>query len=310
VFSWTSIGFAALWISIVFLFARWQFRRTYVFDEETTGVRTSAPRQWAFTELFFSVPRRLLPDPLAAIIEKELRFLSRSPRFRVLFMMGFSFGLLIFMPNFLRSRESGGFFSSNFLTMVGGYSLILLSEILFWNNLGFDRSAVATYFVTPVRFRTVLIGKNLAALCYVLLEVLILAALCAAFRLATSPAKIVEAFGILTMLTLFLSAAGNIRSVRSPRPMNPAQAMRGPGAGRAQFSMMLLFPLALLPAALPFGARYAFHSDLAFYAVLLLDLAIGGVFYGIALDSAERAALGRQEELITELTTGEGLVSS
>lgn len=309
-FAWTDFGYTALWVASAFLFARWQFRQTFVFDEETTGVRKSAPRPWALTESFFSLPTRFLPDPLAAITEKELRFLSRSPRFRVLFMMSFSFGLLIFMPSFLRSREQGGFFSSNFLTMVGGYSLVLLAEVLFWNNLGFDRSAVATYFVTPVRFRTVLIAKNIAALCYVSLEIVILTIICRLFRLTVSPAKIFEAFAVLAMLTLFLAAAGNIRSVRTPRPMNPTQAMRGPGAGRANLSMLLLFPLAVVPAALPFGARYAFDSNLAFYLVLVIDMIIGAVVYHIALDSAERAALERQEQLISELSQGEGLVTS
>ena len=43
-------------------------------------------------------PIVLLPDPLAAVVEKELRALSRTPRFRMVFIMGFSFGLLVWLP--------------------------------------------------------------------------------------------------------------------------------------------------------------------------------------------------------------------
>ena len=42
---------------------------------------------------FFRLPSLVLPDPLAAIVEKELRSLARTPRFRTVFIMGFTFGL-------------------------------------------------------------------------------------------------------------------------------------------------------------------------------------------------------------------------
>ena len=45
---------------------------------------------------------------MEAQLEKELRFLSRAPRFRLVFMMGFSFGLLIWAPMaFGRATSSG-----------------------------------------------------------------------------------------------------------------------------------------------------------------------------------------------------------
>lgn len=304
------MGISLLWLAGAYGFARWQFRRTYVYDADVTGMRKSTPRRIGWADAVFSLPSRLLHDPLGAIVEKELRFLSRAPRFRVLFMMGFSFGLLIFLPSFLRSREQGGFFANNFLTMIGGYALLLLGEVLFWNNLGFDRSAVQAYFITPVRFRTVLMGKNLAAVCFALLEIGILAILCAVFRLAVSPGKILEAVCVVLVLTLFLTAVGNLSSVRNARPVNPTQAMRGQGAGRAQMMLFLLYPLALLPVGLAFAARFAFESQAAFYGVLLLDAVIGVVVYHIALDSAEAAALRRQEELVADLSKGPGLVSA
>ena len=71
----------------------------------------------------------LLGDPLGALIEKEVRFLSRSPRFRLVFLMGFTFGLLIWLPVALgRQGVSQSFLSGNYLTVVSVYSLLLLER--------------------------------------------------------------------------------------------------------------------------------------------------------------------------------------
>ena len=55
--------------------------------------------------------------------------------------------------------------------MVSVYSLLLLSEACFWNSFGFDRSAAQIYFLAPVPFSRVLIGKNLSALFFIVLEI-------------------------------------------------------------------------------------------------------------------------------------------
>ena len=44
------------------------------------------------------------------------------------------------------------FLGNNYLTVVSVYSLLLLSEVCFWNSFGFDRSAAQIYFLAPVPF--------------------------------------------------------------------------------------------------------------------------------------------------------------
>ena len=61
--------------------------------------------------------------------------------------MGFSFGLLIWTPiAFGRLSTERSFMSDNYLTMVSIYALLLLSDALFWNCFGFDRSAAQDLF--------------------------------------------------------------------------------------------------------------------------------------------------------------------
>ena len=87
------------WTAAAYFFGRWQFERGLTFDFGEAAAK-SAPRGRTASRLdwFYRLPNAILPDPLAALIEKELRFLSRAPRFRLVFLMGFSFGILIWFP--------------------------------------------------------------------------------------------------------------------------------------------------------------------------------------------------------------------
>ena len=49
----------------------------------------------------YRFPSLLWRDPLAAIVEKELRSLARTPRFRMVFVMGFTFGVMVWLPMIL-----------------------------------------------------------------------------------------------------------------------------------------------------------------------------------------------------------------
>ena len=59
----------------------------------------------AAAEAFYRFPGRCLRDPLAAIVEKELRSLACTPRYRMVFVMGFSFGLMVWLPMILGSAS-------------------------------------------------------------------------------------------------------------------------------------------------------------------------------------------------------------
>src|SRR5262249_40774112 len=185
-----------LWTAAAYSFGRWQFARSLRFDEAegnaTSELRT---RRWRIFEAVYRLPSAVLPDPLGALIEKEARTLLRSPRFRLVFTMGFSFGLLIWLPmTFGQGRGGNSLIAGNYLIFVSLYALMMLSDALFWNMFGFDRSASQVYFLAPVKLSTVLLSKNLIALFFVLLEVSLISAVCAALRLPFSVIRLAEAF--------------------------------------------------------------------------------------------------------------------
>jgi ABC-2 type transport system permease protein len=311
-FTLRAASMLVLWTAAAYWFGRWQFARSLRFDEaEGNATSVLRTRRWRIFESVYRLPSAVLPDPLGALIEKEARTLLRSPRFRLVFTMGFSFGLLIWLPmTFGQGRPGNSLIAANYLIFVSLYALLMLSDALFWNMFGFDRSAAQAYFLAPVKLSTVLLSKNLVALFFVLLEVTLIALVCASLRLPFSLIKLVEAFAVTIMTAIVLLSVGNLTSIYNPRPVDPAKSFRTAASGRAQAVLMLAFPLALAPVLLAFAARYAFRSELAFFGVLLASMAFSGIFYRVSIESAVTTAEERREKMIAALSRGEGPIES
>ena len=308
-FSLASAGVLLAWTLAAYFFGRWQFERGLRFDFADTAGRTApSARKASRLEWFYRLPNAILPDPLAGLIEKELRFLTRTPRFRLVFLMGFSFGVAVCMP--VAFEASVQMLSDNYLTFVSVYALLLLSDALFWNCFGFDRSAAQVYFLAPLKMKTVLLGKNLTAGLFVLLEILAIALVCALLRLPITGPRVLEAASVTLVVTMFLLAIGNLSSVYNPRSVKPSRSFRASASGRMQAMLVLTFPLALSPVLLAYLARYAFDSEWAFFGVLLFGAIVGAITYGYSMDSAVRAAETRKEQMITALSRGDGPIES
>lgn len=311
-FSWQSCLVLLVWMIGAYVFGRGQFERGLNFDRGEAAAReTSSARATSRLEWWYRLPSTLLRDPLGALVEKEFRFLSRTPRFRLVFTMGFSFGLLIWLPMaFGRQSTRHSLLSDNYLTLVSVYALLILSDALFWNCFGFDRGAVQLYLLAPVKFAVVLAGKNLAAVFLVALEISAIALVCALLRLPLSGIQILEAVAVTFVVTLFILSIGNLSSLYNPRAVDPTKSFRTAASARTQAMLMLAFPVALIPVALAYLARYAFDSEWAFFGALAGGAALGGIVYSYSLGSAVRASEQRREEVITALSRGDGPIAS
>jgi ABC-2 type transport system permease protein len=302
------------WSLVAGLFGRTQFERSLRFDAiaaqaTPAGNRTRAE---AWMDWFYRLPSRVLADPLAALVEKELRSLVRTPRFRMVFVMGFAFGLMVWLPLALGVRAERGavVVGQNFLAVVSVYALTLLGQVTYWNCFGFDRSAIQVYFVAPPPIRLTLVAKNIASLVFVYIEVLILGALTQALPLGVGPGKVIETLIVVGVCSLYMLAFGNISSVEYPRALKPERVSRGGASSRFQALVFILYPLALLPVFLAYLARYAFASQVAFGAVLAFAAILGCVVYWIALDSAVATAGRHRERILQDLSGGEGPVAA
>jgi ABC-2 type transport system permease protein len=266
-------------------------------------------RRW--TERFYRVPALLWSDPLAAIVEKELRTLVRSPRFRMVFVMGFTFGLMFWLPMVLRRNGSHpGFLAHNFLVIVCVYAMTLIGQVTYWNCFGIDRSAAVFYFAAPQPISRTLLGKNIACLFFVYLEAVVLMSLTLAVRVNFSLGQAVETVVVIGICATYLMALGNLSSVHYPRSLSPERVSQSGGSNRAQGLVMMLYPAVLLPVILAYVARYAFESQTAFVVVLSIAAVIAVIFYGIAMESAVKTASTRRQFILEELSRGDGPVGS
>jgi ABC-2 type transport system permease protein len=305
-----SLGILLAWTVAAYFFGRWQFERSLAVDPSDRG-GTATGRKASRLEWIYRLPSMVVPDPLAALVEKELRFLSRAPRFRLVFLMGFSFGLLIWAPiAFGQASSRHSLVAENYLTFVSVYALLLLTDSLFWNCFGFDRSAAQIYFLVPLKMSTVLVGKNLAAAFIVFLEIASITFVCTLLQMSITPIQVVEALAVSAVVTMFLLAIGNLSSVYNPRSVNPSKSFRSASSGRTQAMLMLTFPLALTPVFLAYLARYAFDSEWAFFGVLVGGFLLGCVVYSYSMGSAVKAAEHRKEQMMTILGRGEGPIES
>jgi ABC-2 type transport system permease protein len=306
-----SLAYLLSWCVIAAAFGLWQFTVSLSFDPQVAGARRNRPMgRPGPLERFYRLPSVLLRDPLGALVEKEVRFLIRSPRFRLVFLMGFTFGLVIWLPiAFGRGGVSQSFLGGNYLTVVSVYSLLLLSEVCFWNSFGFDRSAAQIYFLAPVSFSQVMIGKNLSALLFIALEIVSVTAVCGVLGMPLNPVKLAESFSVAGVISIFLLGGGNLLSVHQARGVNPDSPFRSSAAGRVQAVLFVVYPIAFIPAALAYFARWAFDSELAFFAVLAFDAAAGVVAYWIALESAVKAAERTKESFVAALAAADGPIA-
>jgi ABC-2 type transport system permease protein len=295
-------------------FGRAQFERNLRYDTlaaQATPMSPVSARTSLWTERFYRVPALLWRDPLAAIVEKELRTLTRSPRFRLVFIMGFTFGLMFWLPMMLRhNRQHPGFLTHNFLVIVCIYAMTLIGQVTYWNCFGLDRSAAIFYFVAPQPISRTLLGKNIACLFFLYLEAVVLMALTLAVRVNFSLGQVVETFVVIGICATYVTALGNISSVNYPRALSPERVSQSGGGNRAQALVALFYPVVLLPVILAYVARYAFDSDVAFALVLSVAAAIAVIFYWIAMESAVKAASARRQSILEELSRGDGPVGS
>ncbi|MGC8793473.1 MAG: hypothetical protein ACP5U2_08790 [Bryobacteraceae bacterium] len=295
---------AALWLTAALLFGWFQFVRSLRLDAIELAVRSGAAPRRAKAIRAGSWIGRLAPDPLAVVLEKELRSLARSPRFRLVFLMGFSFGFLIWAP---LARRQGGF-TEGYPVLVSIYAVLLLSEVLFWNAFGFDRAAAQLWFIVPAPFRCVLVAKNLAGALLVTVELTVVLAVCRILGAPLSMLKVVEVYSVALTLCLYLLAGGNLSSLRFPRPVNPEQSWGRASKGRFQMLVLLVYPVLGMPVGLAYLVRYVSGSETAFFAQLSLAALAGAVFYHASLDYAVTLAGQRKEEFIQALAEQGGPV--
>lgn len=248
----------------------------------------------------------LVSPSLAAVIEKELRYISRNAQVRMMALMPLIL-IVVRLVNNRRFNEAGrgghSSLASDFmiygegLIATGGvlYVFLILSGLL-CNQFAFEEGGMRALILSPAERWKVLVGKNIAivfvALCFsgallIINEVI--------FRDLTMGALFFVAVSFVIFAAL-MSAIGNWFSIRFPKRMKFGKRMNVSGAVG-----LLLLPIAVLVALPSLGAvaaGFVAQSLVIEYVTLLVFAFLAVLFYVLVIGSQGELLQRREIEIL------------
>lgn len=243
------------------------------------------------------------PGPVAAVFEKEVRYLFRSGPMLLNLVMPI-FALLVFRFGGMNTARHTGYFVAGTpnlaFPLAAAYTLLMLTNLVY-NTFGGDAGGIQFFYASPVSFRQIVLGKNLTHASILCFEIVI--ALIAVTLLYGRPALDIR---VATLAGLLFAApvnfaVGNMLSLYSPKKLDYSKF------GRQRASQMtVLISLALQIVVVGVGvsvfwtARYLGNSWVAALLLLLLA-AVSLTIYSVVLNRLDRFAQERRETLIAEL---------
>lgn len=289
-------GVAFLWL------LNFRLRAQYLGENLSEGMARVAPqKQKGAIQEGWSAGG--IPAPVMAVLEKEYRYLSRSGPMLFTLVMPVVI-LLIFRVAPTNSGKANTFLlhAPNLAFPVGAaYALLVLTNLIY-NVFGADGPGIQFFFMAPVPFREILLGKNLThALVLVIDTLLVWVGVVLLFRPPALEITLATIAALLFALPVNL-AAGNILSIYSPKKYDYStlgrQRLGGTSVLLSMGIQMAVFALAALVMFL------AIHFHAAWVATpVFLVLAAGSITgYALVLSRAEKIALDHRETLISTLS--------
>jgi ABC-2 type transport system permease protein len=250
-----------------------------------------------------SDPLAFLSPPVAAVLTKEFKYLTRNGFVLISLLMPPLLVLLFSSqfggkhPSVIRTHVT----SDTFFPGMMGY-LILMLMTPAYNCFAYESKGIRNYFTAPVRFRDVLLAKNLLYALILIFEIVLATALLS-IRIGL-PSTPVFAATLLAVVFAILGqfAIADWVSISFPRKLEYG-SMRGQrGSG---VSIWIAFGVQILLAgictAILFAGRWINNPWLPAEAFAVLAIAsLGG--YSAALDALSNVAERNKEVLIETLS--------
>ena len=245
-----------------------------------------------------------LSSPVAAVFEKETRYLARSgPMLLTLIMPVFM--LLIFRIGPMNPMRGQGNFMRRMPDMAfpgaAAYALLVLTNLIY-NNFGGDSGGIQFFYASPVRFRQIVLGKNLTH-ASILVANTILAWIAVTYFYGTPRLEVT----IATVAGLLFAAplnftAGNLLSIYSPKKRDFATFGR---QNVSQTTVLASLGLQIVVVGLGVAAFSIarLYQNLWIAVLIFLGLAAISIpLYLLVLRRMDEIAVQRRETLVAELT--------
>jgi hypothetical protein len=285
----------------VFLWSRFAAQSRGEELSETAAPAAVAVRSTARKE---DAPDRLsaLSPQVAAVLRKEFRYLTRNTFTSFTLLMP-PILVLIFSSQFAGRHPtvSGQPVSAEmfFPGMMAYLILILMAPA--YNCFAYEGRGMQTYFMVPLRFREVFLGKNLMLALVLAVEVS-LSLVMLAWRVGLpSPPMLVGTLAAIVFTVVGQLVIANWSSVNFPRKLEFGQLR---GQRQSGMAVLIAFAAQLLlggiSAVILFSGRWTGNSWLPAEAfAFLAAAAVGGYF--ASLDHLTRLAEAKKEVLLEAL---------
>jgi ABC-type Na+ efflux pump permease subunit len=172
---------------------------------------------------------------------------------------------------------------------------------LVYNSFGADAAGIQFFFASPVRFREILRGKNLAAAFVLAVEIaLVWLGTCLMYRPPPWDVVLATVTGVFFVLLVNL-IAGNFLSVFAPKKIDFGTFGRQRASNTTAFASLGIQAAVVGLCSVALLAARAYHH-IWVAAVVFVILAAGAmVAYFLVLDRMDAIVLKRREAMITEL---------
>lgn len=243
-----------------------------------------------------------ISESVTAVFEKEIRYLARSGPMLLTLIMPIVMLVLFRMGGMNPLRHSSALSRTPDLAFpaAAAYSLLVLTNLVY-NTFGGDSGGMQFFYASPVRFRQIILGKNLSQC-----GVLLLNAILAWFAVTWLYGAPHFAVTVATIAGLMFAAplnftAGNLLSIYSPKKRDFSTFGRqnvSQTTVLASFGMQIV--IAGVGAAVFMLSRVYENSWLAVLLFLILS-AVSIPLYLLVLRRLDRIALDKRETLLAEL---------
>jgi ABC-2 type transport system permease protein len=241
-------------------------------------------------------------QPVAAVFEKEMRYLARSGPMLLTLIMPI-FMLLIFRMGPLNSlRHSSSFSRTPDMAFPGAaaYAILVLTNLVF-NSFGGDGGGVQFFYASPVTFRHIVLAKNLTHLAILVANTafawIAVSYLYGAPHVAVSIATLA---GLLFAVPLNF-AVGNLLSIYAPKKRDFSAFGRQTAS---QTTVLASFGVQIVTVGIGVAVFTIARLYKNLWIATLLFLALAAIsipLYLLVLRRLDGIALKRRETLIAEL---------
>ena len=241
--------------------------------------------------------------PVAAVFEKEIRYLLRSGPMLLTLIMPL-FVLVVFRLGAMNSaRHSGVVFArapAMAFPAAVGYTLLVLTNLAY-NNFGGDAGGIQFFYASPARFRDIVLAKNLTHASILAVEIII-AWISVSFLYGRPGLDVtIAALAGLLFAAPINFSAGNLLSIYSPKKLDYSSF----GRQRAsQMTVLISLGVQIFVVGVGVAAFWIARHYGNFWIATLILLVLSGVSlsgYRMILNRMDGLALQRRETLVAEL---------